>query len=108
MTRDGLPVAFIDWTVAGPTDRLDEVACVAWWHCQLHDDDVAELCRLPVASARTAQLRYFLDGYELPAAGRGGFVTRMIEYAIRDCANVAVQARVTPQSTDPAPLWGLA
>ena len=29
VARDGLPVAFIDWPTAGPTDRLDEVAHVA-------------------------------------------------------------------------------
>lgn len=50
----------------------------------------------------------FLDGYELPAADRDGLVTRMIEFAIRDCAAEAAQARITPDSTDPAPLWSLA
>lgn len=79
--RDGLPVALIDWDTAGPTGRLDEVAGTAWWNAQLHDDDVAE---------------------------RNGLVTRMIEYAIRDCAAEAVRAQVTPDSADPAPLWTLA
>ncbi|MCG5217698.1 hypothetical protein [Streptosporangium sp. KLBMP 9127] len=32
----------------------------------------------------------------------------MIEFAIRDCAAEAIEAGVTPQSRDPAPLWGLA
>ena len=32
----------------------------------------------------------------------------MIEFAIRDCAAEAAQARITPDSTDPAPLWSLA
>jgi hypothetical protein len=104
--RDGLPFAFIDWDTAGPTDRLDEVAATAWWNAQLHDDDVAERQGLPSAAARAAQLRYFLDGYELTAAERGGLVTRMIEYAIRDCA--AEAAQVTPDSADPATLWALA
>lgn len=108
VARGGLPVAFIDWTVAGPTGRLDEVAAAGWWNAQLHDDDVAERHALPAAAARAAQLRYFLDGYRLPAAERDGLVTRMIEYAIRDCAAEAITARITPGSTDPAPLWALA
>ncbi|MGW4424734.1 phosphotransferase [Streptosporangium sp. NPDC004631] len=108
VARDGRPVAFIDWTSAGPTDRLDEVAGVAWWNAQLHDDDVAARRNLPEATARAAQLRHFLDGYGLSAAGREGFVNRMIEYAVRDCASVAIDARITPESGDPAPLWALA
>lgn len=108
VARDGLPVAFIDWTSAGPIDRLDDVAGTAWWNAQLHDDDVAERHNLPEAAARAAQLRLFLDGYGLPAADREGFVNRMVEFAIRDCASVAINARITPESDDPAPLWGLA
>ena len=44
MARDGLPIAFIDWPTAGPTDRIDEIAGAAWLNAQLHDD-VAELSR---------------------------------------------------------------
>jgi hypothetical protein len=106
--HDGLPSALIDWDTAGPTDRLDEIAATAWWNAQLHDDDIAERHSLPPAAARAAQLGCFLDGYRLPAAGRDGLVTRMIEYAIRDCAAEAVKAQVTPDSRDPAPLWALA
>jgi hypothetical protein len=106
--RDGLPYALIDWDTAGPTGRLDEIAATAWWNAQLHDDDIAERHALPPAAARAAQLRYFLDGYQLTAGERDGLVTRMIEYAIRDCAAEAVKAQVTPDSSDPAPLWALA
>jgi Phosphotransferase enzyme family len=105
--RDGRPHALIDWDTAGPTDRLDEIAATGWLNAQLHDDDIAGRQGLPPAAARAAQLRFFLDGYQLPAAERDGLVTRMIEYAIRDCAAEAVQARVTPDSADPAPLWAL-
>jgi hypothetical protein len=108
LARDGVPVALIDWELAGPTDRLDEVAATAWWNAQLHDDDVAVRNQLPEAPARAAQLRFFLDGYQLPAAERAGLVTRMTEFAIRDCAWEAARARVTPESTDAAPLWALA
>ncbi|GII54733.1 trifolitoxin immunity protein [Planotetraspora thailandica] len=108
VAREGRPVAFIDWTLAGPVDRLDEVVAAAWWHAQLHDDDVAERNNLPDATVRARQLRLFLDGYELPAADRDGLVSRMIEFAIRDCAAEAAYAGITPESTDPAPMWGLA
>ena len=108
VARDGLPVALIDWDTAGPTGQLDDLVATAWWNAQLVDDDVAERNALPPATARARQLRWFLDGYRLPAAGRDGLITRMIEYAVRDCAAEAVQAGVTPEATDPAPLWALA
>lgn len=108
IARDGLPVAFIDWPTAGPTDRLDEIAATGWLNAQLHDDDVAERQNLPDTAARAVQLRHFLDGYGLAAAERPGLVTRMIEYAVRDCAAEAVTAGITPESTDPGPLWALA
>jgi aminoglycoside phosphotransferase (APT) family kinase protein len=56
VVRDGLPVAFIDWTLAGPVDRLDEVVSTAWWHAQLHDDDVAARNDLPDAATRARWL----------------------------------------------------
>jgi hypothetical protein len=108
VARDGRPVAFIDWTLAGPVERLDEVVATAWWHAQLHDDDIAERHGLPGAAARARQLRLFLDGYELPGADRHGLIDRMIEFAIRDCAAEAVRAGITPGSADPAPSWALA
>jgi hypothetical protein len=107
VARDGLPVGFIDWTLAGPVDRLDEVVAAGWWNAQLHDDDVAERNDLPDAADRARQLGLFLDGYELPSGDRGGLVDRMIEFAIRDCAAEATSAGITPESTDPRPLWAL-
>jgi hypothetical protein len=89
--------------LAGPTDRRDEIAATAWWSAQLHDDD-----QLPDATVRAARLRSFLDGYGLPTAERVGLVTHMIEFAIRDCAWEAIRAQVTPESTDPTPVWALA
>ncbi len=108
VARNGVPVAFVDWTLAGPVDRLDEVVATAWWNAQLHDDDVAERNNLPDAATRARQLRLFLDGYELPAADRDGLISRMIEFAVRDCAAEAARADITVESTDPAPLWALA
>jgi hypothetical protein len=108
VTRDGQPVVFIDWELAGPADRLDEIAATAWWNAQLHDDDVAQRQNLPDPASRARQLRLFLDGYGLSRADRDGLVSRMIEVAIRDCAAEAVQAQITPESSDPTPLWALA
>jgi aminoglycoside phosphotransferase (APT) family kinase protein len=108
VARDGLPVAFIDWPTAGPTDRLDEIAATAWLNAQLHDDDIAERQHLPSAAVRAAQLRHFADGYRLAAADRRGLVTAMIGYAIRDSAAEAIQARVTPDGGDPGALWAIA
>jgi hypothetical protein len=107
VARDGLPVAFIDWTLAGPTDRRDEIAATGWWNAQLHDD-IGEGNQLPDVTVRAAQLRCFLDGYQLPAEERAGLVAHMIEFAIRDCAREAIQARVTPETTDATPVWALA
>jgi hypothetical protein len=70
--------------------------------------DVAERQNLPDATARAAQLRYFLDGYRLATTDRRDFVTKMIEYAIRDCAAEAIQAHVTPDQGDTTALWAIA
>ena len=108
VARDGLPVAFIDWPTAGPTDRLDEIAATAWLNAQLHDDDIAGRQGLPSAQARAGQLRHFADGYRLAAADRRVLVTAMIEYAVRDSAAEAIQAGVTPDSADCDALWAVA
>ena len=108
VARDGLPVAFIDWPTAGPTDRLDEIAGTAWLNAQLHDDDIAGRQDLPSAEARATQLRCFADGYGLAAEDRDALVTAMIEYAIRDSAAEAIQGRVTAEAGDPTALWPIA
>jgi SAM-dependent methyltransferase len=95
VARGGLPVGFIDWEFAGPLDRLDEVAQVAWLNAQLHDDDVAARIRLPPPEARARQVGLFADAYGLDSGERAGLVTRMIEHAVRDAAN---------ELTDPAGL----
>jgi ubiquinone/menaquinone biosynthesis C-methylase UbiE len=87
VARRGLPVGFIDWEFAGPLDRLDEVAQVAWLNAQLHDDDVAARNQLPPAADRARQLGLFADAYRLAPAERAELVTRMIEHAVRDAAN---------------------
>jgi hypothetical protein len=108
VAREGLPVAFIDWEFAGPIDRIDEVAHAAWLNAQLHDDDVADRNGLPNAEHRALQLGLFVDGYGLSAKDRAGFVDRLVQTAVLDCANEAVEGRISPDSTDPRWLWALA
>lgn len=108
VARDGLPVAFIDWEVAGPVDPLVELAQLCWLNAQLHDDDVAEMVGLPSAEERAHQLRLIADGYGLGAAERARLLETIVTVAVHDAAEQAVEARITPHSTDPEPLWGLA
>jgi hypothetical protein len=105
VNRGGSPVAFIGWEYAGRTKVLDEIAATGWYCAQLHDDDVAARVGLPSASVRAGWLRAFLEGYGLPRADRVGLVTRMIEFAVRDTAGFARDRDVTPESTDPEPMW---
>ncbi|MET3896181.1 hypothetical protein ABIB57_000105 [Devosia sp. UYZn731] len=107
IARGGLPVALIDWEQAGPVDPIIELAQVCWLNALLFDDDLAEVLGLGSAEARGRQVKMLLDGYELPRSGRVGFVGQMRDFAIRSAANEAVEAKVTPESTDPTPLWAV-
>jgi hypothetical protein len=110
IVREGRPVGLIDWSTAGPTNRLEELAATGWWNAQLgFGDDLDPGTDSPDAAARRgSRLRSFLDGYGLPTADRPGLVTRMVEFAVRDCADLAEARRITPTSNDPATLWTLA
>jgi aminoglycoside phosphotransferase (APT) family kinase protein len=107
VSRDSIPVALIDWEVAGPVDPLYDLAQACWLNAQLHDDDVAERQGLPSLEERARHLRLILDGYELSRAQRVGFVDKMIEFALQDAAAEAMDASVTPETRDPAALWGI-
>ena len=109
VSRDGIPVAFIDWEFAGPVDRLDEVAEAIRLNCQLHGEDVAALHHLSDAHARAGQVRLFADAYGLDAQQLAVMVDRMIEAAVRGCANDCDEAAVTPEFLGPHPMvWGMA
>jgi phosphotransferase family enzyme len=52
VVRRGLPVALIDWEVAGPVDPLTELAQLCWLNAKLHDDIVAAREGLPPVADR--------------------------------------------------------
>ncbi|MDE8762583.1 aminoglycoside phosphotransferase family protein [Rhizobium sp. CBK13] len=106
--RSGLPVAFIDWEVAGPV-RVDiELAQACWLNAQLYDDDIAERVGLGSATARARQVRLLLDGYGRSSKQREGFLEKLIMFAIHNAAEQAKEAAVTPETTDAEPLWAIA
>jgi hypothetical protein len=100
IARNGIPVAIVDWEFAGPVGVLWELAQTAWLNAQLHDDDVAERYSLPSAEDRARQLRLVLDGYELPASERVGFVDKMIEFATHAARWEAIEAGVVEESSE--------
>ncbi|MGO6966643.1 aminoglycoside phosphotransferase family protein [Rhizobium leguminosarum] len=106
--RAGLPVALIDWEVAGPV-RLDiELAQACWLNAKLYDDDIAERVGLGSVTMRAQQVRLLLDGYGLSRKQRGGFVDKLIMFAVHDAAEQARETAVTPETTDAEPLWAIA
>lgn len=108
VSKDGIPFAVIDWETAGPIDAMVELAQVCWLNAQLCDDDVAERAGLAAPEIRANQARLILDAYELPVESRSQFVDLMIDVAICDAAQQAIDAGVTADTHDHEPLWGLA
>ncbi|BCM92313.1 hypothetical protein IAD21_04192 [Abditibacteriota bacterium] len=106
ITQSGLPIAFIDWEYAGPLDPLVELARVCWLFPQLHDDDVAARVGLPPLEKRLQQLRLLVDAYGLSKHQRPNLFERIVEVAVCETANDAIETNVTP--TTQGPLWGLA
>ena len=100
VSRDGMPVAFIDWDTAGPVGALWDLAFAAWLNVQLHDDDVAEHQGLGDVAERARHLRVFLDGYGLPRDARPAFVSRIAELAIHEARDEAIKGGVTRSSTE--------
>lgn len=98
-------MALVDWEVAGPVDRLSEVAMAAWNNAQLYDD-VAAMNGLPDAARRMRQVRIFADAYGLPTAGRHRLAYRIIEFAAQSAANEVVEQRITPRTEHAPRVWG--
>lgn len=109
IAREHRPVGFIDWEQAGPVDPLVELAQLCWLNVHLFDDDLQHRIGLSPLPGRAKKLRYIVDGYDLARAGREKLVETMIELAIADAANEAVEAGLTPDSDGPVEaLWAMA
>jgi hypothetical protein len=107
VARRGRPIAFIDWEQAGPVDPIVELAQACWLNAQLFDDDIAEREGLGSPEARSRQMRLLLDGYGLARADRVGFVETMRDFVVLCAANEAIEAGVSPETTDPSALWAI-
>ena len=108
VARDGVPIALIDWEFAGPVDRLDEVAEAVRLNCQLHGEDVAALRDLPEAAVPARQVGLFADSYGLDTDQRAQLLPRMVECALRGCANDCDEAVITPDFRGPHLVWAMA
>lgn len=106
VTREGMPIAFIDWEFTGPVDPMVELARVCWLFPQLHDDDVAERVGLSSLDDRARQLRLLVDAYGLNPSQRRKMFDLIVEVVVRETAEQAIEIRVTPDCQ--GPLWGLA
>jgi aminoglycoside phosphotransferase (APT) family kinase protein len=108
VSRDGTPVALIDWDYAGPVDRLTEIAVAAWNNAQLYDDDVAAMNGLPDAAARMRQVRILADAYGLPPAERHRLADRIIAFAAESAAHEVIEQQIAPDTQHAPRVWGIA
>ena len=109
LAQNGQPTGLIDFEQAGPVDPLVELAQLCWLNAHLFDDDLQLRIGLPPLHIRARKLRYIVDGYGLPSQDRARLVPTMIELAIADAANEAVEAGLTPDSIGPVEaLWAMA
>jgi hypothetical protein len=78
-------------------------------NCQLHGEDVAALRNLPDPAERAHQVALFADAYGLDRDRRAQLVARMVECAVRGCANDCDEAVITPEFRRPHQVaWGMA
>ena len=66
---------------------------------QIHDDDLAERLGLPSAAARAKQVGLILDGYRASNQDRASLVDKMVEHAVHNARDEAVQRGITEAST---------
>jgi hypothetical protein len=103
------PVALIDWELAGPVDRLNELAHTGWLNARLFDEGVEDVPDLPSVEQWIQLLRAFAEGYQLPVRSRRELARRVVDVAILSAASDAVEAKITPESAEAAWLaWGVA
>ena len=74
---------------------------------QIVDDDIAEKQGLPSVEVRAHQMRLLLDGYGVTRTQRVGFIDKVRDFVIFSAANEAIAARVTMDSQEIDPLWGI-
>ena len=108
ISKNKIPIAVIDWENAGPVDPLIELAHACWLNAQLVDDDVAERVGLAPIDDRIYQLKLMIEAYKLPKTKKDEFMEALISIVVFDTADQAIEANITPESSDVAPLWGLA
>jgi thiamine kinase-like enzyme len=101
-----MPVALVDWEYAGPVDPMYELARTCWLFAQLHDDDIAEMWGLPEAAVRARQVRLLADAYGITTSQRHRLLDQIVEVAVSEAAQEAIDANVTQESV--GLLWGLA
>lgn len=100
LAQHGRPTGLIDWEQAGPVDPLVELAQLGWLNAHLFDDDLAARLGLGDAATRAGHLAALADGYGLPRAARNSLVDTMIRLALHDTANEAIEAAITPNTTE--------
>ncbi|MBS2538358.1 hypothetical protein KGQ20_36970 [Catenulispora sp. NF23] len=92
MSRDGIPVAWIDFDTAAPGDPLEDVGYAAWTWC------IASTQRVPVAR-QAGQVRILAAAYGLDAAERAVLIDAVIE---RQARNARFWATVQASGHAPA------
>jgi hypothetical protein len=108
ISNNNIPFAVIDWENAGPVDPMIELAHACWLNVQLVDDDVAERAGLAPIENRIHQLKLMFEAYGLPKTKKDVFMDALISIVVCDAADQAIEANITPDCQDAAPLWGLA
>jgi Phosphotransferase enzyme family len=81
--RKGLPAALIDWDLAAPGRRLDDLASAAYFWLPLRSDTRAVPWGLP-SDRRPERLRLLCDSYGLGAGERARMFDAIIAYCIRN------------------------
>ena len=108
VTSGGLPVAFIDWDLAGPIDPLVELAQACLGNANLYSDDIPERDLLPALDVRARQLGAMVDAYGLSREQRAGFFDLMVGFVVHSMAHDADEAEVTPVTRESDATWALA
>jgi Ser/Thr protein kinase RdoA (MazF antagonist) len=80
--RGGLPHGLIDWDLAAPGRRIDDLASAAYFWVPLRPDKGARQWGLPTTS-RPQRLRLLCDAYGLTASERGELLDAIVGYCHR-------------------------